>query len=755
MIITGGVSGEELSITNFITAQSNPLPSERLQSYELVLHEDSSLGWRPQLSPLQFMSLLSNLTAIKIRGSYFTPGEGFIDGVRLETALPGSGGAPALWVEECSCPVGYRGQHCETCEQGYYHETSGRCVPCNCHGHSDYCHVETGVCDCTHNTAGDTCDICADGYYGDPRAATPDDCQLCPCPQVTSEDGSSRTGRCYLSGSTAVCTECPPGRTGARCELCVDGYYGDPEGVYGEPRPCLQCQCNGNIDLQNTGNCDPITGQCLQCQHNTAGWRCEVCAAGYWGSALDRSQGCRSCQCHQTGTRPDPQTGEALCDATTGQCSCKDNVEGEQCGRCRDTYWNIDSGGGCDPCNCDPLGSLSQSCDLRTGRCHCRPGVTGHRCDVCMTNHYGFSPAGCSTCDCDSRGSEAVNCDQLTGQCQCVSDQVEGRRCDRCVENTRSNNGDIGQCKPCQQCYDLVQTAANQHRDNLRQLDELLQQIAENPQPVGEDFEEQLAKLEKQIRMILSSSQQWSAGAADSDLRDSLANLTERLRETHKLIGESEQEISKGARLGQDAAVKTGKAVDTLHTVKDSLMEVKIRLLGDCRKALAEAQDRSRKYDEGSERMSDIASKARRLAEKHALDAQEIEQMAGEAFDLSSKANMLAVSGLAEQAKTAGQIHTILSIVENLTGKLTTVENLSYEALSNAQDVYREALSIYRKVYNLESPQVETKFLTDKAYQLTRESDRLKTDATNLLQENKVDQGQCDSNTDLIVGNSD
>ena len=415
-------------------------------------------------------------------------------------------------------------------------------------------------------------------------------------------------------------------------------------------------------------------------------------------------------------------------------------MEGERCDKCRDTYWNIDSGGGCDPCNCDPLGSLSQSCDLRTGRCDCRPGVTGHRCDVCRSNHYGFSPSGCSTCDCDSRGSRRVSCDQLTGECECVSDQVEGRRCDRCVENTRSSNGDIAQCKPCQQCYDLVQMAANQHRDNIRQLDQLLQQIAENPQPVGEDFEDQLARLEEQIRRLLTSSLEWSAGAVDTDLRENLTNLTERLRETQKLIGESEKEISRGARLGQEAAVKAGLASDTLHSVKDSLMEVKIKLLGDCRKALAEAQDRSRKYDEGSERMSDIASKARRLAEKQELDAAEIEEMAGEAFELSSKANMLAVSGLAEQVKTAGQIHTILSIVENLTGKLTTVESLSYEALSNAQEVYREALSIYRKVYNLESPQVETKFLTEKAYQLTRESDRLKTDASNLLQENKVRQ---------------
>ena len=660
VVITGWVGGEEVRISTFITAQNNPPPSENLQSYEFLLHEETSQGWQPQLTALQFMSLLANMTAVKIRGSYFSPGEGFLDGVRLETALPGSGGAPADWVEECSCPVGYRGQHCETCEPGYHHESSGRCVPCNCHGHSDYCHVETGVCDCTHNTAGRTCDVCADGYYGDARSATPDDCEQCPCPRVTTEDGRTRTGRCYLSGSSPVCTECPPGRTGARCEQCVDGYYGDPEGLYGDPRPCVQCQCNGNIDLQEAGNCDAVTGRCLRCTDNTAGWRCEVCRPGYWGSALDSRLGCSSCQCQPAGTRASPETGEPQCDATTGQCSCKDNVEGEHCDRCRDTYWNIESGTGCDPCNCDPIGSLSQSCDLRTGRCVCHPGVTGHRCDVCMTNHYGFSPAGCGTCDCDSRGSRAVSCDQLTGACSCVSDQVEGRRCERCVENTQSNNGDVAQCKPCPQCYDLVQTAANQHRENLRQLDELLQEIAENPQPVGEDFEEELARLEVEIRELLASSRHWSAGDLEGDLREKISNLTAGLRQTNNLLAESEQELAGGARRGQEAAEQAGLAVDILHSLKDDLLQVKIRLLDDCRQALTEAQARSRKYDEGSEKMSDIASKARRLAETQELDAQEIEEMAGEAFDLSSKANMLAVSGLAEQAKTAGQMHTIL-----------------------------------------------------------------------------------------------
>ena len=62
--------------------------------------------------------------------------------------------------------------------------------------------------------------------------------------------------------------------------------------------------------------------------------------------------------------------GEAACDRGTGKCECKENVEGHNCDKCKKTYWNIDSGAGCDPCNCDPIGSLSQSCDLRTGNRH-------------------------------------------------------------------------------------------------------------------------------------------------------------------------------------------------------------------------------------------------------------------------------------------------------------------------------------------------------------------------------------------------
>lgn len=56
----------------------------------------------------------------------------------------------AYAVEQCVCPVGYRGLSCEDCDTGYTRSGSGLylglCVPCNCNGHSSECDPETGVC---------------------------------------------------------------------------------------------------------------------------------------------------------------------------------------------------------------------------------------------------------------------------------------------------------------------------------------------------------------------------------------------------------------------------------------------------------------------------------------------------------------------------------------------------------------------------------------------------------------------------------
>lgn len=99
-----------------------------------------------------------------------------------------------------------------------------------------------------------------------------------------------------------------------------------------------------------------------------------------------------ACSCYPPGTL---SAGVLSCDPTSGSCPCLPHVEGRQCDKCESGYWNIDSGTGCEECNCDPIGSLGRSCDQGSGQCQCKKGVTGLKCDQCQSFFYGFSVDGC------------------------------------------------------------------------------------------------------------------------------------------------------------------------------------------------------------------------------------------------------------------------------------------------------------------------------------------------------------------------
>ena len=51
-------------------------------------------------------------------------------------------------------------------------------------------------------------------------------------------------------------------------------------------RPCQPCQCSNKVDPSAPGNCDRLTGGCLKCLHNTTGAHCDQCKAGYYGDPL-------------------------------------------------------------------------------------------------------------------------------------------------------------------------------------------------------------------------------------------------------------------------------------------------------------------------------------------------------------------------------------------------------------------------------------------------------------------------------------
>uniref|UniRef100_A0A674DCA7 Heparan sulfate proteoglycan 2 n=1 Tax=Salmo trutta TaxID=8032 RepID=A0A674DCA7_SALTR len=181
------------------------------------------------------MMVLADLDDILVRASYYTEmRSSSISEVSMEVAVPNySGLAQALEVEQCRCPTAYQGLSCQDCAPGYTRTGGGlylgHCELCECNGHSDSCHPETGICtSCLHNSQGALCEQCAPGFFGDPTAGTPEDCQPCACPHTDPDNQFSPTCESLGNGGYQ-CTACQPGYTGQYCERCAPGYVGNPQ----------------------------------------------------------------------------------------------------------------------------------------------------------------------------------------------------------------------------------------------------------------------------------------------------------------------------------------------------------------------------------------------------------------------------------------------------------------------------------------------------------------------------------------------
>ncbi|XP_067391238.1 laminin subunit gamma-2 isoform X2 [Emydura macquarii macquarii] len=313
------LEGAGLRVTAPLLPYGKMLPCGISKTYTFRLDEHSSSRWSPTLSYFEYRRLLGNLTALWIRATYGEYSTGYLDNVTLVSAQPTSGDL-ALWVERCVCPAGYQGQFCEGCAPGYKRDSSklgpfSTCVLCNCQGEGN-CDPDTGECYSGDENI-DRNASCPFGFYNDPW--NPQRCRPCPC--RNGQGCSVAPGR-----KEVVCNNCPLGVTGANCEQCADGYFGDPVGENGPVRPCRPCQCNNNVDPSAVGNCDQLTGECLKCIYNTAGFYCDRCREGFFGNPLAPSPAdkCQACNCNSVGSEP-------LKCRSDGSCVCKPGFKGPSC----------------------------------------------------------------------------------------------------------------------------------------------------------------------------------------------------------------------------------------------------------------------------------------------------------------------------------------------------------------------------------------------------------------------------------------
>ncbi|XP_072763928.1 laminin subunit alpha-1 isoform X2 [Anoplolepis gracilipes] len=315
------------------------------------------------------------------------------------------------------CPEGYTGDHCESCDVGFYGNpmTPGStCQRCPCNGGA--CDQETGRClECRGNTEGWKCDKCKEAHFGNPLQQN---CMPCNCSAFGSNSVQCEqtTGQC----------PCKLLFTGRDCSSCIEGYGNVTAG-------CRECDCD--VGATNDGFCDPVSGMC-RCAPGVVGFRCDHCEMDHYGLSAD---GCKGCGCNNLGS------ASSACDIVSGQCQCKPQVIGRQCNECKIGYWGLTTGTGCTACDCDSMGSYNVSCHNDTGQCYCKPGVSGLRCDSCLSGYYGFSSNGCQLCDSCVRPGHV--CDPDTGRCVCPR-LTYGEHCDRCRPGAWDLVPQVG-CRPC------------------------------------------------------------------------------------------------------------------------------------------------------------------------------------------------------------------------------------------------------------------------------------------------------------------
>ncbi|XP_021110870.1 laminin subunit alpha-5 isoform X2 [Heterocephalus glaber] len=469
------------------------------------------------LEQLQIRSLFSKVSlAVSLRR------------VMLEVASEVGRGPPASSVELCMCPANYRGDSCQECAPGYYRDTKGlflgRCVPCQCHGHSDRCLPGSGVCvGCQHNTEGDHCERCRAGFVSSRPEDPSGPCVSCPCPLAVPSNNFAEG--CVLRGGRPQCL-CRPGYTGASCERCAPGFFGNPL-VLGSS--CQPCDCSGNGDPNMIfSDCDPLTGACRGCLRHTTGPHCESCAPGFYGNALLPGN-CTPCDCSPCGAE--------ACDPRSGRCLCKAGVTGPRCDRCQEGHFGFERCQGCRPCACGPAAEGSK-CHSQSGQCHCRPGAGGLQCRECAPGHWGLLEQGCRRCQCPGG-----HCDPHTGRCTCPPG-LSGERCDTCSQQHQVPvpGGPRGQgvhCEVCDHCVVLL-------LDDLERASALFPAIRE------------------QLSSISAGSAAW---AQLHRLNASIADLQAQLRSPLGPRYEAEQQLQtleqQSVNLEQDVQRLSGQATET------------------------------------------------------------------------------------------------------------------------------------------------------------------------------------------------
>ncbi|XP_078449871.1 laminin subunit alpha-5-like isoform X2 [Lampetra planeri] len=684
--------GSHMSLVH--RAERQPVVGETFHGSVRLLEDGFQHGasGRPA-SREELAMVLQDLQALLLRGRTRPgPSRLTLSHVVMETASANASGPLARGVERCLCPASYRGGSCQECARGHYRDSRGsflgRCLPCDCNGHSDECQDETGICiHCDHNTRGDHCELCREGCL--PRDVQGDEptsqCFPCPCP-MTIRSNHFAIG-CVQKPEGLECL-CREGYEGKNCERCAPGYFGNPMVIGSE---CKACQCNGNAADDSGspgvpgGSCDPVTGQCRQCRPHTAGPRCQDCEQGYYGDAVF-AKNCTACRCDKCGMKG--------CDGRSGKCICKRGVMGHSCSTCEPGYYGFDSCKGCESCEC-AVAALGSQCDPRSGRCQCPPSVTGRRCELCQPGYWNYGPNGCQRCECTT-GS----CDPHTGRCSCKGG-VSGEQCDQCsspLEVPVLTADGTMQCDMCDGCVLTLLNDMDGAGKSLSDIKSILKGVSISTVTTVRlnKLNSSLLQAQKDLSRYKKSvtDQKKKVDVMETDTMDfqmdinalkeqvdsgarRVKALEASLERTHKRGGSVSKTVDSVVRFIQELISKAGAGPSGLPLPAEEFQ----RKLAEAESLVREM--RNRNFD----KMQDVADEEKRLAED--LMSRVRKEFSKPLKDLASRASV-AHDNLEKYDRVLADLLESINAARNLTNHANTLNKANQAALDRNQQKVKD-----------------------------------------------------------------
>eukprot|EP00118_Oscarella_pearsei_P018573 m.191017 g.191017 ORF g.191017 m.191017 type:complete len:2470 (+) comp39439_c2_seq19:33-7442(+) len=705
----GDVRLKAKRISQPLVASLPSVPTSALQTFTIDLVE-TSFAWSNssgrKVTVREMLNTLVDLEYLHIRANYYQVGIGsygttFLDDASLQIANF-TGVSVLTSVENCSCFAGHTGLSCEECQSGYKREVvngsvDDKCIPCQCNGHSIQCDVLTGVCsNCANNTEGNFCEKCQSGFYGNATIGNEDDCRPCPCPLATPSSNQF-SSTCYLAeDGQPTCDACPIQHVGRQCEECADGYFGQP-GVVGSS--CQLCSCSGNIDLNQTGNCNKTTGECLKCVNNTSGFSCEECADGFFGDALTDS--CQQCGCDPVGSET------SVCHKVIGQCRCRPNVVEFKCVQCSPMHFGFSSGQGCTACDCHPLGSYNATCDLESGQCHCRTGVeqANRTCSICQDTFFNLTSTGCEACVCNETNTVggSSSCNKISGQCPCVSG-TGGLSCSNCQPGFF---GSPPSCYGCGECYANWTTIIQDLLAKIQAEDARVKDLVASQ--YGNQTVEELSANVTALRDLLTKIMSDFDGDTTSltaNVNALAAKLTEvenafaSHKATHDSVeaklNEAETKLNESALFNGTVEVSSGvyRDSDELLSVAAQLNETTVNVLPLARASASQIEESSRQVEESANRSNaadQLVKTALKLVEKAENDTKWVEDVELP-FNETHLNNTQRLTSLEMQGDNLNaSLYEYLNRSKKAVSDLSTANGTAAAAVREAQEKERQA----------------------------------------------------------------